>query len=69
MISQLELYFVDDADSDEGKEDGGDGYGFDVGHDRACDLETGDEIGGNVNQDDVSAVDVAKYASFVPEIC
>ena len=51
--------FSDDADSDEGKEDGGDGYDFDVGHDRACDLGAGDEIGGNVDQDDVSAKEMA----------
>ena len=50
------FFFLDDADSDEGEEDGGDGYDFDVGHDRACDLRAGDEIGGNVDQDDVSAV-------------
>ena len=53
------VFFLDDADSDEGEEDGGDGYDFDVGHDRACDLGARDEIGGNVDQDDVSAVKVA----------
>eukprot|EP00904_Undaria_pinnatifida_P006963 jgi/Undpi1/3397/HiC_scaffold_15.g06770.m1 len=42
----------DDTDSDEGEKDGGDGYDFDAGHDRACDLRGGDEIGGNVYQDD-----------------
>ena len=58
--------FLDDADSDEGKEDGGYGYDFDVGHDRACDLRAGDEIGGNVDQDDVSAVEVANmFRSFL----
>ena len=48
-------------DSYEGEEDGGDGYDFDVGYDRACDLliGAGDEIDGNVDQDDVSAVKVA----------
>ena len=58
------FFFLDDADSDEGEEDGGDGYDFDVGHDRACDLGAGDEIGGNVNQDDVSAVEVANMFCF-----
>ena len=61
------VFFLDDA-SDEGKEDGGDGCDFNVGHDRACDLEAGDEIGGIVDQDDVSAVEVANV-SFVSEIC
>ena len=46
-------------DSDEGEKDGGNGHDFDAGHDRACDLGAGDEIGGNVDQDDVSAVEVA----------
>ena len=54
----LLFFFLDDA-SDEGKEDGGDGCDFEVGHDRACDLGAGDEIGGIVDQDDVSAVEVA----------
>ena len=54
------MFFLDDADSEEGKEDGGDGYDFDVGHDRACDdLGAGDEVDGNVDRDDVSAVEVA----------
>ena len=53
------FFFAEDADSDEGEEDGGDGYDFDVGHDRVCDLGAGEEIGGNVDQDDVSAVEVA----------
>ena len=58
--------FFDDADSDEGEEDGGDGYDLDVGHDCACDLRAGDEIGGNVGQDDVSAVEVANvFCSFL----
>eukprot|EP00904_Undaria_pinnatifida_P013878 jgi/Undpi1/9620/HiC_scaffold_27.g12076.m1 len=43
---------LDDTDSDEGEKDGGDGYDFDAGHDRACYLRGGDEIGGNVYQDD-----------------
>ena len=53
------VFFLDDADSDKGEKDGGDEYDFDVGHDRACDLGAGDAIGGNVDQDDVSAVEVA----------
>ena len=52
------VFVSDDADSDEGKEDGGDGCDFDVGHDHTCDLGAGDEIGGNVDQEDVSAVEV-----------
>ena len=53
------FFFLDDADSDEGEEDGGDRYDFDVGHDRACGLGAGDEIGVKVDQDDASAVEVA----------
>ena len=53
------FFCLEDADSDGGEEDGGDGYDFDVGHDRAYGLRAGDEIGGNVDQDDVSAVEVA----------
>ena len=58
------FFFLDDADSDEGEEDGGDGYDFDVGPDRACDLGAGDGIGGNVEQDDVSAVQVEAANMF-----
>ena len=53
------IFVLHDADSDEGDEDGVDGYDFDVGHDRASDLRAGHEIGGKVDQDDVSAVKVA----------
>ena len=56
------FFFLDDADSDE---DGGDGYDFDVGHDRAFDLGAGNEIGGNVDQDDVSAVEVANMFCLI----
>ena len=52
------VFSLDDADSDEGVGDGGAGNNFDVGHDPACDLGAGDEIVGNVEQDDVSAVAV-----------
>eukprot|EP00904_Undaria_pinnatifida_P001065 jgi/Undpi1/1095/HiC_scaffold_10.g04558.m1 len=48
---------LDDTDSDEGEKDGGDGYDFDADHDRACDLRGGDEIGGNVYQDDILTFD------------
>ena len=52
-------FFLDDADSDEGEKDSGDGYELDAGRDRACDLRAGDEIGGNVYQDGVNAPEVA----------
>ena len=59
------FFFFDDADSDEGKEDGGDRGEFDVGHDRAFDLGAGDEISGKVDQDDVSAVEVANMCGWL----
>ena len=53
------FFFLDDGDSDEVEEEGVNEYDFDVGHDCACDLKAGDQIGGNIEEDDVSAVEVA----------
>ena len=60
----LRCLFVNNADTDEGEEDGCDGYDFGVGHDHACDLGAGDEIGPNVDQDDVGSVEVANMFSL-----